>query len=117
MIELPAELERMPPACPGRVTLVLGIVDLTVLGQIRGQPEAGIRVGGVGKPDVRGTRGYVFDGALGEGLATRKLEKALAVAHASLRYEIGRPSVSIVPTILPVLRRHSHKRAASDGGG
>src|SRR6266566_3205743 len=117
MIELPAELEGMPPARPSGVALVLGVVDLAVLGQIRGQPEGGVRVGGVGERDVRRTRRHVLDGALGETLPAGKLEKALAVAHASLRYEIGRPSVSIVPTILPVLRRHSHKRAASDRGG
>src|SRR5205814_2484891 len=64
--------------------------------------------------NVRRTRSHVLYGALGKTLTAGKFEKALAVAHPSLRYELGRPGASIVPTVLPVLRRHRHKGPTGD---
>src|SRR5882672_6841743 len=112
MIKFGAKLHSMPPARPGRVALVLRVVNLAVLRQVRRQPECSVRVDGVREPNVRGTRGHVLDGALREGLAAGKLEKTFAIAHTALCYEIGRPSMRKVPAVLSVLRRHCHKRTA-----
>src|SRR5437899_1893611 len=117
MIEFPAELERMPPACPRRVALVLRVVDLAVLRQVRRQTERGVRVRCVRESNVRRARRHVLDSALRETLTAGKLKEARAVADASLRYEVARPGARIVPTILPVLRRHGHKRATGNRAG
>ena len=115
MIEFAAEFDGVPAVGPRGVTLVLGVVHLAVLWKVSCQPKAEVRVGGIGEPDVRRTGRHVFDGALRKSLATRKFEKARAVANANLLHEIGRPSAGIVPSVLPVLSGNSHERAAGDG--
>ena len=114
MIEFSAELESVPPARPRRVARVLRVVDLAVLRQVRRQTEGGVRVRCVRESNVRRARRHVLDSALRETLTAGKLKEARAVADASLRYEVARPGARIVPTVLPVLRRHRHKGPTGD---
>src|SRR5258708_39265749 len=74
VLEFPAELKRMPPACPSRVALALRVVDLAVLRQVRSQTECGVRARGVRKFHVWRPRGPAFDAALGDARATLRLQ-------------------------------------------
>ena len=117
MIQFAAELDGMAAVRPSQVALILGIVDLAVLRQVCCETKAKVGVGGVGETDVWRARRDVGDRALWEALAPRKLEKALAVTDTNLLNEIIRPSTGIVPSVLPILSRNSHKRAAGDDAG